>query len=174
MALYSDGLRYPPALKFLHTIRSMLGKVNSVLLLGTGIGSTIGLLNSMGHYPQFTMVDIDEDILSWAIEINGAKNKGKLIPVCESAESFIARNGGKFDLIFIDVFLGREVPRFVMQSAFLARCRQSLNNGGILGLNYIVNNDDDWYRDETTFRSVFSSSELISFDMNRVFVAIVE
>lgn len=169
-ALYSDGLGYPPAVKFLNHARLETGNVGTALLLGAGIGSVIGLMNRKGYAPQFTLVDVDQVILNWAVEANSPKNVGKLHPVCESAELFLAHNNAKFDLIFVDVFIGRVVPEFVMQESFLSRCRQALDEGGMIGLNYIVNDDDDWYRDSATFMSVFPEAELISFDMNRVFV----
>ena len=169
-ALYSDGLRYPPAIRFLDLIGKELPAVKKALILGTGAGSTVGIINAKGSRPRITLVEMDEDILSWAVEILEPGNKGKLDPVCEDASAFMARNKERYDLIFVDVFVGREVPGFVMSDGFLRQCHAALNPGGFLGLNYIVNDDDDWYRDHETFLSIFPKAELISFDMNRVFV----
>ncbi len=170
-ALYSDGLSYPPARKFLKEVAGSLKDVKSVLLLGSGIGSTIGMLNQIGCYPQFTIIDINETILSWAVDINLPRNPSSLHPLCVDAASYMEGNKDNYDLIFVDVFIGREVPDFVMQHDFLANCRRALNPGGVLGLNYIVNDDEQWYHDEKAFRERFQNVVLLSFDMNRVLVA---
>jgi spermidine synthase len=125
----------------------------------------------MGLHPQFTLVDIDEVVLKWAIEFSDKGSAANMNPVCEDALDFMNRNTTKFDLIFVDIFNGRTVPDFVTSQAFLEQCKASLTPAGCLGFNYIINDDEVWDKDHNTFMQVFPDSKLISFDMNRVFVA---
>ena len=168
--MYSDGIRYLPAKKFINKISADLANVKTVLLLGTGLGSLAQLLVAKKIYPQFTFVDIDELILKWALECSGVSKFGSIIPVCCDAQEFILKNNQKYDMIFVDVFLGREVLNFVTTEEFLIKCKSSLTPTGCLGLNYIINDDSDWEKDKAVFASVFPNYDLISFDINRVFV----
>ena len=94
-----------------------------------------------------------------------------MIPVCQDAKQFMNQNKNKYDMIFVDVFLGRVVPDFVTNKDFLLQCRNSLLPDGCIGLNYIINDEDEWATVQATFASIFPVYEVVSFNINRVFVA---
>jgi spermidine synthase len=173
-ALYSDGVQYPPVRKMLSHFNGLFSDLRSVLMLGVGSGSLVAMLGREGVRPHYTLVDVDENVLQWAIEVNAGANKGRLDPVCEDASTFVQRNNSRFDLVFVDVFIGRTVPGFIMHRDFLQHCRRAISPGGFFGLNYIVNDDDAWYEDQQTFMSVFPEATIIAFDMNRVLVARID
>ena len=169
LALYSDGTRYPPAVKFLNEINEVLPTVRSLLVLGTGLGSIISVIQKKGFTPVATLVDFDEQVLSWAMDVSYTYSN-KLTPVCSDAAIFIEENKQQYDLVFLDVFLGKFVPSFVLQKQFLVGCCQALTSDGIIGMNYIVNDPNEWENLKNTFSEVFSVITIVSFDLNRILI----
>ena len=169
-ALYSDGEYYTPALSVLDYLTPYLPQVNHVLILGVGLGSMVQIMEKRGYEPSFTLVEIDKVILKLAVEFLASHTATKLNPVCEDAEKFMQDNQKKFDLIFIDIFDSREVPQFATSVAFLNRCKESLHPGGRIALNYIINDMMQWNDTQINFASVFPNHQIISSDVNRIFV----
>ncbi len=171
-ALYSDGKRYRPLVMAFNSIRERLVNVQQVLALGTGIGSIVQILNKMGHYPSFTLVDKDSMIIDWASEIlkDFSANKN-LTLVCADAADYIDIAERKYDMVVIDIFNSRVVPQFVTGTAFLEKCRRRLNPGGIFILNYIVSDEPGWQEVYANLENVFHSIRVLSNDMNRIIVA---
>ncbi len=170
-AYYSDGLNYAPAFIFIDNIKESLQNIKNVLILGAGVGSTIQILNSMGYYPEYTIVDIDEVVLNMAVECVQDFKKIKLNPVCTDAKEYVKKNSLKYDLIFIDVFHGRDVPEFVTSTDFLINCGKLLNKGSFLVLNYIINDPVKWIEDKETFTLLYPQYKILPFDINRIFLA---
>jgi len=170
-ALYSDDKFYPPAVKFIKAVNNFLPEVNRVLVLGTGLASIIKVINNKGYYPDFTLVEINEEILYWAIEFSESKQHAKIKPVCMDAQEFMQHHYEQYDLIFIDIFNGRVVPDFVTDKSFLQKCKACLSKNGYVGFNYIINDNSTWERDSVTFNEVFPENEIISFDPNKVFIS---
>jgi len=106
-ALYSDGDRYFPAVAVVRHLREFLPAAKSVLVLGAGLGSIVHVMHARGYDPCYTLVEKDRTVLKWALETLGEGDSPKLEPVCRDAESFMAENERKYDLVFVDVFKGQ-------------------------------------------------------------------
>src|SRR6202000_3221583 len=87
----------------------------------------------------FTLVEYDEAILKWALEGLSAMGIRKLTPYCGYAEDFVQTDKGKYDLICVDIFTGREVPAQFTEPGFLSDTKKLLKPGGLWIMNYIVN-----------------------------------
>lgn len=172
-ALYSDGNRYRPVIAALKKMKHRLPAIKKVLILGAGLGSAVKILNDKGYHPQITLVDIDEQVLQLALEFCDADAAKYITPVCMNAADFVKECRDNFDLIFVDIFKGRDVPAFVMQNDFLENSHRLLNSGGCFMLNYIINNDDEWKEARKVYEDVFPGSHIIQLDINRVFVTLL-
>ena len=172
-ALYSDGTRYRPLKIAFARIEKKLVQVNNVLVLGTGLGSAVHILNNKGYSPAYTLVDYDKATLRWAMELLPQKAAGRTIPVLSDAENFIQTNDGKYDLVVIDIFKGRVVPSFVMTNAFLQNCRRCMKPAATLVLNYMVNNEAEWQGSLRSFSDVFPEHDVITIGVNRILIATV-
>lgn len=167
--LYSDGDKYIPAVVTSHQFRKELPQLKDVLLLGTGMGSLVYVLKRKGYNPAFTLVEKDEVVLSWAMELFGdTLSDTTITPVCEDAQSFIATDNSRYDLIFIDIFNGRYVPPFVITESFLKHCKAHLSDGGHLAMNYIVNDTDEWAKLQKLFAEIFPAYRVVSRSVNKV------
>lgn len=172
-ALYSDGTRYKPMLVAFKALDDVLPKVKTVLVLGTGLGSAVQILADKGYNPEYTLVDYDNTILKWAIELLPPKVSAHIEPVCADAKAFIETNTKTYDLLIIDVFISRVVPAFVTTADFLKKCRRSINPGGNMVLNYMVSNDAEWRAVLATIQSVFPGCRAIEHGVNRIIIATV-
>ena len=170
-ALYSDGVKYTPALAVVNNDRAFIGTVKDMLILGTGLGSMVQIVREMGYSPNFTLIELDKVILRLAMDVLEDDKEAKLIPVCADAKEYIAQNTAQYDLIFIDIFDSRSVPAFVSTREFLEHCKRALNPGGRLAWNYIVNNDEKWRKTKETFAEVFPDHQIINSEINRIFIA---
>src|SRR6185312_16104180 len=122
---YSDGYKYLPARAITHELKAFLPHVKKVLALGAGLGSMVRVLHKKGFYPSFTLVEKDNTILKWARDIFDLERLSDIKLVCNDAVNYIEQNTDKYDLIFVDVFIGRQVPSFVTSERFLNLCHQN-------------------------------------------------
>lgn len=172
-ALYSDGVKYTPALAIVNNDPDFIATVKDMLILGTGLGSMVQIVREMGYSPAFTLVELDKVILRLAIDVLEEDKEAKLIPVCADAQDHMANNTAKYDFIFIDIFDSRSVPAFVSTREFLDNCKKAIKPGGRLAWNYIVNNDEKWRKTKETFAEVFPNHQIINSEINRIFIALV-
>jgi predicted membrane-bound spermidine synthase len=171
-ALYSDGEHYRPMRIGFKQIRGFLPEVKQVLVLGTGLGSAVQVMDKMGYHPNFTMVDHDNTVLKWAMEALPGYGV-QITPVCADAQQYMIENHRQFDLLIVDIFNGRIVPGFVMTPEFMNLCRNSIRPGGKMVMNYIVQRHEDWSPVDSTIRKVFPQCHCIDDGLNRVVVATV-
>ena len=169
-ALYSDGVKYLPAVRFVGAFRKSLLQVKDVLVLGTGLGSVVSVLRDSGIYPNFTLVELDEVVLDLAMQVHAVPKRGAITPLCENARVFMARNSNKFDLVFVDVFIGRLVPDFVRSAEFLRQCSNAVASKGLICINYIVDDPEEWEEFSETFKEVFADVKVLAFETNRLLV----
>lgn len=169
-ALYSDGNRYRPLAIAFKVIKDHLPDINSVLVLGTGLGSAVRMMHKIGHKVSATLVDIDEEVMKWALELMPEEIAVNTRPVCEDARVFLDTNHDTYDLIIVDVFLGRVVPEFVGTDDFLKKCRRRLNPGGHFVLNYIVNKESEWAEMRTVVNNVFDKPMIVENGINRIII----
>lgn len=171
-ALYSDGEHYRPMRIGFKQIKEFLPEVRKVLVLGTGLGSAVQVMDRMGYHPDFTMVDHDSTVLKWAMEALPGYGV-QITPVCADAQSYMADNHSQFDLLIVDIFNGRIVPGFVVTDEFLTLCRNSIRPGGKMVMNYIVQRNEDWSPVDKIIRRIFPRSHCVDDGLNRVVVATV-
>ncbi|KAA5536654.1 hypothetical protein F0919_03000 [Taibaiella lutea] len=172
-ALYSDGTRYEPfRVAFKHVPKATLAGIKDCLILGTGLGSIVQILT--GKYkstPNFTLVEYDEIILKWALESLNAMGIKKLKPHCDDAESFVTKDKGKYDLICVDIFIGREVPVQFTKMDFLVATKRLLKPGGTWIMNYIVNDSKETMQFLGNIKSLFPDVEVIEKNQNMLLIA---
>ncbi len=167
-ALYSDGSRYMPAIVVRDGYKSHLPAFRRVLLLGAGMASTAHILTTAGCTASYTLVDINEEILQWAMEYAVPEVQANVTPICDDAKRFMSTCTEQYDLIFIDIFIGRHVPDFVTGADFLKACSRCLTTDGRLALNFIVNDKFSWELMQEQFAKVFPAYRVVTKGENRI------
>ena len=171
-ALYSDGDRYRPLVTGFGALRGRLEDVQSVLVLGGGIGSAVDVLRRFGARPHITLVELDKVVAQWAGELLREEDKSRVRIVVEDAHSFIQKVQTHFDVVVVDVFTSRKAAPFVTTKNFLEACKVRITPRGIFLLNYMQNADASTPWEETFARigSVFPGARTLAFGPNRVVV----
>jgi predicted membrane-bound spermidine synthase len=172
-AVYSDGTHYRPLTEAFRKTEKLLPRVKKVLILGSGLGSAIHILDKKGFYPSFTFIDKDEKVLELALALLKPSQKERVRVNCSDAATFIEENKEQYDLIIVDVFFGRVVPGFVSTEDFIKKCRRCLNSDGIFILNYMLNNQEDQQRFSFIQSQFPPDATVIDIGINKVLVAIV-
>jgi Spermidine synthase len=172
-ALYSDGKHYRPMLAAYKKLKRDLPAVQNVLVMGCGLGSAVEILYGHGYKPGYTLVDTDKEVLRWALELLPQDAMAKVTPICEDAALFAAKHDEQYDLVIVDIFLGRSVPAFVTAQTFLKHCRRLVKGGGHFVLNYMVAQEGEWLSALNNIREFFPNAEVLAIGINRVVVATV-
>ncbi len=171
-ALYSDGHKYRPMVTAFEAMRDTLPALKDVLLLGTGLASAVHVLHDMEIRPaSVTMVDIDEDVLLLALQCLPPNAATEVIPVCADARTYMRRNASRlYDLVIVDVFIGRTVPEEISGETFLRQCRDSINPGGRFVMNYMVEQIDEWLTFRRRIGTVFPQYTVLEFGLNKIII----
>lgn len=171
-ALYSDGDQYAPfRLAFKALPDDFLKHTATCLVLGAGLGSVVQILNK--HYNKhiaYTIVEINEIILQWALSLLIQQKVQHIQPFREDAAGFVSSCKDRFDLVCIDVFIGRNVPRPFTEKEFLFRCRRLLTARGICIINYMIQDLEDWQCFRQNVQDTFKQVQVISKRENRILV----
>lgn len=168
-ALYSDGAVYSPLRKAFGGLGERLAQVKTVLVLGAGLGSAVYVLESKGLRPRVTLVDLDEQVLHWAIEtLEEAGHADHVEVICEDAVQLVQQDTAVYDLLIIDLFRGRVVPDFATSASFLRQCEKHLAPSGTLVLNYIVNDREEWKAVKQVLDTVFPGHRVLRNGINRI------
>lgn len=170
-ALYSDGKYYRPMLTAYKQLKQQLPFVKNVLVMGCGLGSAVEIMYGQGYRPNYTLVDTDKEVMRWALELLPQEALVNVTPVCEDAAAFAAQHNTEYDLVIVDIFLGRDVPAFVTAAEFLKHCRRLVRGGGHFVLNYMVAQEAEWENALNNIRKVFPTSNVSAVGINRIVLA---
>lgn len=170
-AIYSYGKRYKPFRNTFAHIQSDLPFVRSFLLLGTGLGSALTLLQTKYNcFPESTLVDYDEDVLKLSIKYGNLNEKKNVSWVCADATQFLMKNNRQYDLLGVDLFRELTLPDFVTSADFIALCRKALTEKGICIFNLIFKDDNEILAVERKLQNHFSSVRFLPDKVNTYFI----
>lgn len=110
--------------------------IQSILVLGIGGGTVIELLSHRYPNASIVAVDIDQTVIDIAKQYFHVDRIARLTICCSDARRFVAKKK-KFDLIVVDLFIGREIPAIVSQSTLYERLKKMLSPQGIIILNFL-------------------------------------
>ncbi|MFT4061796.1 MAG: hypothetical protein QM642_05490 [Edaphocola sp.] len=173
-ALYSDGYRYAPfRLAFKKIPKQRLAALNSCLVLGAGLGSIVQILShKYKTKARFDLVEKDDKVLGWAMELLAHGMANEVRPFCADAHEFVQESGGrKYELICIDIFIGREVPAIFTETAFLRQTGDMLHPGGYWIMNYIENDAREAEKFLAAARQVFPTVSVLTKERNKILIA---
>src|SRR3990167_5585346 len=107
-----------------------LGRYTSILILGVGGGTVIHLLHKRYPDAYITAVDIDPTMIDIGVKYFGLGGVPNLTLVTADAKNFKITRA--YDLVVVDLFIGRHIPDFVSSVAFLKRLE-----GSTVIINYL-------------------------------------
>jgi len=171
-AIYSFGKNYTSFDVAFKSIDIQNQQIETVLVLGFGLGSVVDLLENHSTIKQIIAVDADQVIIDLAKKYlqSGLKNKTNF--VCDDAAKYVYQAPQKFDLVLFDVFIEDETPMPFMQKDFLIALKKTINKNGILLFSKIDDSNKSKIENvqfESVFTTVFQNSFSINTDGNKVF-----
>jgi spermidine synthase len=107
-------------------------KILSVLILGVGGGTVFSKIHA--RYPKASIigVDIDSTIIDIATKHFGVSDIATLI--VKDAKEYIRTCKKKYDLVIIDLYIGRDIPEFESSNEFVHEVQK---NGNTVLINYL-------------------------------------
>ena len=107
--------------KALKAVASYQLPVNSILILGLGVGTAAKIVRKYWPQAQITGVDIDPVMIEMGEKYLGLE--GAKIVIADAAE-WIRKTDQKFDGVFVDVYQGKKIPESVTNKEFLENLRK--------------------------------------------------
>ena len=170
-AIYSYGTKYYPFGKPFAEMKKELPRLKSFLLLGTGLGSALKILQAdYKLFPKTVLVDYDEAILALSVKYMGLNAKQNVQWVCDDASGYLHDSQEKFDLIGVDVFKGMFVPTSVRTDQFILDCTSALNPNGICIWNMMFHKDIEEQDYEQRLQTRFTSVVRMNYKVNTFFI----
>lgn len=148
--------------------------VKRIAVLGVAGGTVIHLLHEMFPEASITGVDIDQVMIDLGKRYFGLAGL-PLTTVTMDAQDFIARQKEKkYDLIIIDLFIGREIPSFVQSEAFLKKLPRLLRPGGAVLINFLREHEYGKRADAfaVSLKKIWKTVSSAERDNNRFFFAV--
>ena len=170
-AIYSYGKRYDNYFSAFKKIDLDKEEINSVLLLGLGLGSIPYMLEKYFKKDyQYMAVEIDNDIINLASKYVLNYLNSEVITVCADAIRFVQIDQNQYDLVAMDVFISDYIPQEFETEEFLQNLKNRIAPNGLLMFNRLYFFDKDKVKTEqyfkTTFKKVFPEGRYLNVNGN--------
>ena len=134
----------------------------SILLFGLGGGSIIHFLCHWFPELKITVVDVNAKVLSIAKKYFDASETPQVsIQLADAASTYFNQTKQKnVSVILVDVHNGKCLPDFLYKNDFMEQCFRALSPKGILVINVLVSNDQDFLNIMTALRLCFTGISL--------------
>nr|WP_294862005.1 fused MFS/spermidine synthase [uncultured Fluviicola sp.] len=170
---YSFGSLHDLFLQTLTQFKIKERPIKNVLILGFGAGSIAQILRKEFQMNCFiTGVEVDSVMLELANKYFNLSNYKNIEIVCEDADEFIHQDNNMYDLIIVDLFVERRVPKKFMKSEFLYEIKYHLSPNGFLFFNRL--NENAFQQEETknlinTMNTVMNgTTQMVNFHQNEI------
>lgn len=146
-------------------------QISSVLVLGLGLGSIPYILQSKYRIDcTIDCVDIDPMIIGLAQKYYPLPSKLNKLSIHEAdAFDWIMENDKKFDLITVDLFVDREVPKKLHQRTFIESLRNALSKDGSILFSRLKSNRPIEYLLWENLHAVFENGHDIETMGNAIY-----
>jgi len=123
-----------------------LTKAPNILLLGLGGGSVIHLLKKRWPKARVWAVEIDPQVVAVARTYFGLDKVPGLKMITADALNVVSRHQagvekGKFDLVIVDLYLGKVLPKFAEQEEFIEKLKALLTEKSVLVFNHLLDQE---------------------------------
>jgi len=133
----------------------------SILLFGLGGGSIIHFLCHWFPELKITVVDVNCKVLNIAKKYFDISETPQVSIQLADASIYINQTKQKnLSAILVDVHNGKCLPDFLYNQDFIEQCFRALSSEGMLVINVLVNNDQEFLNIMTALRQCFTGISL--------------
>lgn len=149
-----------------------LGRINfpvtSCLILGLGGGVAAGLVAKKFPSARITGVEIDPEMVEYGMKNFGLDKIPELKIVIGDAFKILPKIKRKFDLILVDLYVGKEFPKTAEKEKFLRQLAQIISESGVVIFNRLTIKKEDFDREDflDKLRRFFAISDETKVDYN--------
>lgn len=155
-AIYSYGNRYDNFFSAFKQINLEDEKIDSVLILGLGLGSIPFMLEKYFKKEyRYTAVEIDEDIINLASKYVLNFLDSEVTTICTDAINYVQIDQNQFDLVAMDVFVSDYIPAEFETEEYLTHLKQKIAPNGLLLFNRLYFFEKDKIKTEEYFNTIF-------------------
>ncbi|MBT7956958.1 MAG: fused MFS/spermidine synthase [Rhodospirillaceae bacterium] len=149
--------------------RSFEPDAKDAVILGLGAGAVPANFKKTGM--GVAVVEINPAALKAATEHFGFDPTGIDVHL-EDARTFVRRCQGNFDIVVVDLFLGDNIPDYLLTKEFFADVRRCIREGGSLVMNAFFddNNENNNKRLLATVGSAFPKLFLAGIEGGNIFI----
>lgn len=160
-----------PLSKIRNSVRQPADEIQKVLILGLGGGTVVQLIKV--HWPKAEIVgvEIDSEIIKIGKKYFSLGKANNLKIVEDNAFNFVAKTKAKFDLIIIDMYLGKNYPAQAEKDEFLENVKNILSQKGVAIFNRLDINFLSANLFESNLRKYFSDINRVKTRTNLFFLA---
>lgn len=157
-AIYSFEDKYVNFYKIFKALNWEKMNIEKVLLLGLGLGAIPQMLEiNFNKQFEYHIVEIDEEIINLAQKYTLNDLKSPTYVYEMDAEIFVDITEEKFDLIIIDIFIDRTVPKKFESSDFLEKLKYLLYDNGIILFNRLNSDTENFLSNTKYFDKIFKT-----------------
>ncbi len=157
-AIYSFEDKYVNFYKIFKALNWEKMNIEKVLLLGLGLGAIPQMLEiNFDKQFEYHIVEIDEEIINLAQKYTLNDLKSPTYVYEMDAEIFVDITEEKFDLIIIDIFIDRTVPKKFESSDFLEKLKYLLYDNGIILFNRLNSDNENFLSNTKYFDKIFKT-----------------
>ena len=175
-AVYSFGKRYTSYALAFHQLQDKIQTVESILILGSGIGSVARLLENQPQLRHITVIDIDPVMIDLAQKYWPDTLLDKTIFICADAEEWVQNTADlRYNLVIADLFIDDVTPAVFETASFLTALKNLISSNGMLLLSrihYTASQQQKIKAFEKTFKSVFPKGYTLPVGFNLMMVGL--
>lgn len=148
--------------------------VTSCLVLGLGGGTVVQLIKNRWPDAKIIGIEIDPEIIKIGRKFFGLGEIKNLEIIKANAFKWVdghfndLNHQSKFDLIIVDLYLGKEFPKEVESEEFLKNLKKLLAKNGLVIFNWLKGKSEKQF--EEKIKKIFSAIERIETPTNLFFV----
>lgn len=166
-AYYSYGNAYLPFRKMFQSIKQDLPTIERFLMLGTGLGSALSILQTSYHcFPSSDLVEWDEEIVAWSVSEMNLNTRNNVRWIVDDAAHFVQETKQTYNLIALDLFRDTTTPEYFKSKPFYNQCKQLLHERGILCINLIPAYKNEEKEIQEMLRYTFNHIEELVYAKN--------
>ncbi len=117
--------------------------LRTCLVLGVGGGTIIQLINKYYPHAKITGIEIDPLMTKLGQKYFNLDNAKNVNIIISDVINWVKKNNTKkFDLILIDLYIGKNIPPQLTHKSFIKDLKNILNTNGVVIINRLRNKDN--------------------------------
>lgn len=122
--------------KPLSRVAKRVGRVKRVLVLGLGGGTVVGQIQQ--YWPQAKIVGVEQDrvMVELGRQYLNLELRGVKVHIAD-AEAWVKRCRSRFEVIIVDLFVGKKVAGVVFTRRWWRNLRRILSSQGVIVVNLL-------------------------------------